>query len=70
VQAYDPIKLYARLAKYYGWSHKDIDLLHYATFFGYVRETQDLIDEEKDAYKDKTPPSTGTTLTENSLFTQ
>lgn len=49
-EPYDPMKLYARMKKYYGMSHAEMDSMHYATFFGYVREAQVMIDEEKAEY--------------------
>lgn len=46
-QTYDPMKLYAQMAKYYGWSHKEMDWMHFPTFFGYVREANLMIEKEK-----------------------
>jgi hypothetical protein len=49
-EPYDPMRLYARMKKYYGMSHAEMDSMHFATFFGYVREAQIMIDEEKAEY--------------------
>lgn len=56
-ESYDPMRLYARMAKFYGWSHNQIDAMHFVTFFGYVREAQIMLDEEKAAYN--TPAANG-----------
>jgi hypothetical protein len=59
-EPYDPMKLYARMKKYYGMSHAEMDSLHFATFFGYVREAQIMIDEEKAEYDKTRAGSTAT----------
>ncbi len=46
-KTYDPMRLYARMAKYYGFSHRTMDTMHIPTFFGYVREASIMIDEEQ-----------------------
>lgn len=33
---YDPLDLYCRLAREFGWSHHEMDNLDYVIFFGYV----------------------------------
>lgn len=60
-ESYDPMRLYARMAKYYGWSHNQIDAMHFVTFFGYVREAQIMLDEEKATYT--TPAANGQAVT-------
>ncbi|GAC1471399.1 MAG: hypothetical protein PVSMB5_20010 [Ktedonobacteraceae bacterium] len=47
---YDPMKLYARMAKYYGWSHESMEHMHFPTFFAYLREANEMIEEEKREY--------------------
>ena len=56
--AYDPMALYAMLAKYYGWSHRDIDTTHYVTVFGYAREaTLQQETEQRRSQQDQQSPS-------------
>jgi hypothetical protein len=43
---YDPIKLYDIVCKEYGWRPKDIDEMHYMTFFAMVRAMMDRHEEE------------------------
>ena len=59
-EPYDPMKLYARMSKYYGWSHREMDNMHFPTFFGYVREAQIISDEEKAEYDKAKRNSQGT----------
>lgn len=33
---YDPLDLYCRLAREFGWSHREMEALDYVCFFGYV----------------------------------
>lgn len=54
--AYDPMALYARVAKYYGFSHQSIDRLPFSTFFGYLREASIMIEAENRANKTQAPP--------------
>lgn len=64
-EPYDPMKLYARMKKYYGMSHAEMNEMHYATFFGYVREAQVMQEEEEQAYnkaKNGTSANTGMSL--------
>lgn len=49
-ESYDPMKIYARMAKYYGWSHESMEQMHFPTFFAYVREASAMIEEEKREY--------------------
>lgn len=49
-EPYDPMKVYARVAKYYGWSHEAIDMMHFVTLFGYVREMHKMNEDEKAEY--------------------
>lgn len=49
-EPYDPMRLYARMAKYYGWSHSEMEQMHFATFFAYAREANEMIEEEKREY--------------------
>jgi hypothetical protein len=45
--AYDPMRLYARMARFYRFSNESMDHMHFPTFFGYVREADLMIAEEK-----------------------
>lgn len=53
VGAYDPMRLYARILYHYkgGISDRDFATMDYRRFFGYVRELQDILDEEAEAQK-------------------
>lgn len=44
---FDPMALYAQVAKYYRFSHQEMEQLHFPTFFGYVREAQLQIEAER-----------------------
>ncbi len=44
---FDPMRLYARMARYYRFSHQEMEQMHFVTFFGYLREAQIMNDEEK-----------------------
>lgn len=44
---YDPMLSFARMAKYYRFSDRDMDEMHYPRFFAYVRNANILIEEEK-----------------------
>jgi hypothetical protein len=50
-EPYDPSKLKARMAKYYGWSYSEIDQMHFVEFFAAVREANVMIEEEKREYE-------------------
>ena len=50
-EPYDPMKIYARMAKYYGWSHDQMERMHFVTFFAYVREASEMIEEERREYE-------------------
>lgn len=50
-EPYDPMKLYARMAKYYGWSHSEMEQMHFPTFFAYVREANEMMEDEKREYE-------------------
>jgi hypothetical protein len=50
-EPYDPMRIYARMSKYYGWSHQDMEQMHFVTFFGYVREANEMSEEEKAEYE-------------------
>lgn len=44
---YNPTRLYAQMTKYYRISPKELDEMHYLLFFGYLREAQQMNEEEK-----------------------
>lgn len=44
---FDPMRMLARVARYYRWSHLDIMRLPWRTFLGYVREADVMTQEEK-----------------------
>lgn len=46
-EPYDPMKIYARMAKYYGWSFEQMQNMHFITFFAFVREASEMNEEEK-----------------------
>lgn len=48
---YDPMALYAYLAKYYRFSDREMDAMHFPRFFGYVRRMSVMQDEENAAYE-------------------
>lgn len=48
---YNPLKLYAFIARETGWKPREIDEMHYLTFFGIVREINARVHEENNAYK-------------------
>lgn len=50
-EPYDPMRIYARMAKYYGWTHEAMERMHFVTFFAYVREASVMNDEEKAEYE-------------------
>lgn len=52
---YDPPRLYARIAKYLGFSHRDMDDMHFVTFFSYVREATLIAEEEANASRSSSP---------------
>jgi hypothetical protein len=45
------MKLYARMAKFYGFPHDQMDRMHFRTFFGYVREANIMVEQEKAEYE-------------------
>lgn len=45
--AYNPMQIYARLVRFYRFSHTDLQRMDYRAFFGYVREMQLMIDESQ-----------------------
>jgi hypothetical protein len=47
---YDPSRLYARMCKFYGWRPKDIDAMHFVTFFAMAREMGVMNEEEQKSY--------------------
>ena len=50
-EPYDPAKLYARMCKFYrGWTPRDIDQMHFLTFFAMVREAGIMNEEEQAEY--------------------
>jgi hypothetical protein len=46
---FDPMRLLARVARYYRWSHQDILRTPWRTFLGYLREADIMSQEEKAA---------------------
>jgi len=48
---YSPITAYERACKEYGWKPKDIDEMHYITFFAMLREANERHKQENEAYK-------------------
>lgn len=48
--AYDPLELYLRMAKVYGWTLSNIDEMDYVLFFHAVDKTRKILDEENRAY--------------------
>jgi len=47
-EPYDPARLYARMCRYYkGWTPRDIDAMHFVTFFAMVREASIASEEEQ-----------------------
>lgn len=50
-EPYDPMKAYSRAAKFYGWSHKEMEAMHFVTFFAYIREASEINDEEQAAFE-------------------
>lgn len=48
---YDPIKLYDLVCKEYGWRPRDIDAMHYLTFFAMVRAMIDRHERENEEIK-------------------
>lgn len=49
--AYSPIALYAYVTQKTGWTHHEMALMHYLTFFAYVREFIETDRRERDASK-------------------
>lgn len=49
-EPYDPMRIYARAAKFYGWSLRDMEHMHFVTFFGFIREASEINEEEKAEY--------------------
>jgi hypothetical protein len=52
-EPYDPVRIYARMAKYYGWSMRDMEQMHFPLFFAMVREASEMNEEEKAEYDRK-----------------
>lgn len=48
---YKPALVYDRACKEYGWRPKDIDEMHYLTFFAMLREANERHRQENEAYK-------------------
>lgn len=46
---YDPSRLYARMAHYYGWTYDYLDEMDYSRFFAAAREMYIALQEERDA---------------------
>ena len=44
---YDPMMLFARVARFYRFSDRDMDEMHYPRFFAYVRNANIMIEEDK-----------------------
>lgn len=57
-EPYDPMMLYARMAKYYRFSDSDLDNMAYPRFFGYLRCAVLMSEEEQRAIDRQTnaPP--------------
>ena len=43
---YDPMRLYARMAKFYKWTFESMEQMHFVTFFAFVREAAEINREE------------------------
>lgn len=56
--AYDPMALFAKMAKYYRFSHSEMNAMHFPTFFGYVRECA-IMQEKEQAEYDKAKSGQG-----------
>lgn len=50
-EPYDPMRVYSRAAKFYGWSHREMEWMHFVTFFAYLREASEINDEEQAAFE-------------------
>lgn len=48
---YNPVLLYDRACREYGWRPKDCDDMHYLTFFAMLREANERHQQENEAYK-------------------
>ena len=47
---FDPMRLLARVAKFYGFSHRELMRMPWRAFLGYAREADIMNQEEQDAY--------------------
>lgn len=48
---YKPARLYAFMARECGWTPREIDNMHYLAFFAIVREVNERLRQEQQAYK-------------------
>jgi hypothetical protein len=45
------MKAFSRMAKFYRFSHQEMEQMHFVTFFAYVREASEINDEEERAFE-------------------
>lgn len=48
--AYDPMAIFAKMAKFYRFSHSEMNAMHFPTFFGYIREMALMQEKEQAEY--------------------
>jgi hypothetical protein len=46
---FDPMRLFARIARFYGWTHAEIMATPWRTLLGYAREAEIMSSEDRDA---------------------
>lgn len=46
---YEPMKLYEFAANHWGYRPKDVDAMHYLTFFGMIREATERLKKENES---------------------
>jgi hypothetical protein len=48
-EPYDPMRIYARMARIYRWSFEAMEQMHFITFFAFVREASEMHREDEEA---------------------